>query len=242
VLSREQQLSALGALAAATAHELGTPLATIHLAAKELQRSVKPGEPLREDVELIVEQAERCRAILKQISQRRHMTDAAMARTPLPSLIEEAAEPHSGGGIHVQCSCSPLAGGEGQDKAPVVARKPEIIHALGAFIENAVSFAAKEVSVNARWSDDEIRIYITDDGPGFAPTVLAKLGEPYFSERSIEQRGGGMGLGFFIAVTLLERTGARVTPYNRQLPAKGAVIRVVWPRQALEAGPGWIEG
>jgi two-component system, sensor histidine kinase RegB len=243
VLSREQQLSALGALAAATAHELGTPLATIHLTAKELQRSIKPGQPAREDVELIVEQADRCRAILKQISQRRHMTDAAMSRTPLPSLIEEASEPHKASGIHIQCSCSPLAGsGESLEKAPVVIRKPEIIHALGAFVENAASFASKEVSVNARWSSDEVRIYITDDGPGFAPSVLAKLGEPYFSERSIEQRGGGMGLGFFIAVTLLERTGARVTPYNRQLPAKGAVIRIVWPRKIIEAPPGWIEG
>lgn len=243
VLSREQQLSALGALAAATAHELGTPLATIHLAAKELGRTVKPGEPAREDVDLIIEQAERSRSILKQISQRRHMTDAAMARATLPSLIEEAAEPHSGSGIHVQCSSSPLiAQAGGENRPPEVIRKPEIIHALGAFIENAVSFATKEVSVNARWSDEEIRIYITDDGPGFAPTVLAKLGEPYFSERSIEQRGGGMGLGFFIAVTLLERTGARVTPYNRQLPAKGAVVRIVWPRGALEAQPGWIAG
>jgi two-component system sensor histidine kinase RegB len=242
VLSREQQLSALGALAAATAHELGTPLATIHLAAKELGRTVKPGQPAREDVDLIIEQAERCRAILKQISQRRHMTDAALSRTPLPSLIEEAAELHRTPGIHVQCSCSPLAGAEGEDRAPVVMRKPEIIHALGAFIENAVSFASKEVSVNARWSKDEIRVYVTDDGPGFAPTVLAKLGEPYFSERSIEQRGGGMGLGFFIACTLLERTGARVTPYNRQLPARGAVVRIVWPRKSLEAPPGWLEG
>jgi two-component system, sensor histidine kinase RegB len=243
VLSREQQLSALGALAAATAHELGTPLATIHLAAKELGRTVKPGQPAREDVELIIEQAERCRAILKQISQRRHMTDAALSRTPLPSLIEEASEPHRASGIHVQCSCSPLIGqGEGADRAPVVVRKPEMIHALGAFIENAVSFASKEVSVNARWSEDEIRIYITDDGPGFAPTVLSKLGEPYFSERSVEQRGGGMGLGFFIACTLLERTGARITPYNRQLPARGAVIRIVWPRKMIEAPPGWIEG
>jgi len=242
VLSREQQLSALGALAAATAHELGTPLATIHLAAKELARSTKKDSPSREDVDLIVEQAERCRVILKQISQRRHMTDAAMSRTPLPSLIEEAAEPHAGGGIHVQCSCSPLDGGEGDDRAPVVTRKPEIIHALGAFIENSASFASKEVSVNARWSDQEIRVYVTDDGPGFAPSVLAKLGEPYFSERTVEQRGGGMGLGFFIACTLLERTGARVTPYNRQLPAKGAVVRIVWPRKSLEAPPGWIEG
>ncbi|MEQ1610088.1 MAG: ActS/PrrB/RegB family redox-sensitive histidine kinase [Hyphomonadaceae bacterium] len=242
VLAREQQLSALGALAAATAHELGTPLATIHIAAKELGRSVKPGHPAREDVELIIEQSERCRAILKQISQRRHMTDAAMARATLPGLIEEAAEPHNGSGIHVQCSCSPLAGGGGGDKPPDVIRKPEIIHALGAFVENAVSFATKGVSVNARWSDEEVRIYVTDDGPGFAPSVLAKLGEPYFSERRIEQRGGGMGLGFFIACTLLERTGARVTPYNRQLPAKGAVVRIVWPRAAIEAPEGWIGG
>jgi len=242
VLAREQQLSALGALAAATAHELGTPLATIHIAAKELGRTVKPGHPAREDVELIIEQSERCRMILKQISQRRHMTDAAMARATLPGLIEEAAEPHQGSGIHVQCSCSPLAGsGAGAEKAPDVTRKPEIIHALGAFVENAVSFASKEVSVNARWSDEEVRIYITDDGPGFAPSVLAKLGEPYFSERRIEQRGGGMGLGFFIACTLLERTGARVTPYNRQLPAKGAVVRIVWPRAAVEAPDGWVE-
>ena len=242
VLAREQQLSALGALAAATAHELGTPLATIHLAARELGRSVKPGHPAREDVELIIDQAERCRTILKQISQRRHMTDAAMARATLPGLIEEAAEPHRAGGIHIQCSSSPLAGGSGEERAPDVLRKPEIIHALGAFIENAASFAAREVSVNARWSADEVRIYITDDGPGFAPSVLAKLGEPYFSERRIEQRGGGMGLGFFIACTLLERSGARVTPYNRQFPAKGAVVRIAWPRKAIEAPEGWIEG
>jgi two-component system, sensor histidine kinase RegB len=242
VLAREQQLSALGALAAATAHELGTPLATIHLAAKEAGRTVKKDHPAREDVELIIEQSERCRMILKQISQRRHMTDAAMARATLPGLIDEATEPHRGAGIHVQCSCSPLDGSIGADKPPEVIRKPEIIHALGAFVENAVSFATKEVSVNARWSNDEVRIYITDDGAGFAPSVLAKLGEPYFSERRIEQRGGGMGLGFFIACTLLERTGARVTPYNRQLPAKGAVVRIVWPRAAIEAPAGWIEG
>jgi two-component system, sensor histidine kinase RegB len=242
VLAREQQLSALGALAAATAHELGTPLATIHLAARELGRSVKPGHPAREDVELIIEQAERCRTILRQISERRHMSDAAMARATLPLLIEEAAEPHQGSGIRVQCSCSPLAGGAGEgNRPPDVIRKPEIIHALGAFIENAVSFAAKEVSVNARWSDEEVRIYVTDDGPGFASSVLAKLGEPYFSERRIEQRGGGMGLGFFIACTLLDRTGAHVTPYNRQFPARGAVIRIVWPRAAIEAPDGWAE-
>ncbi len=187
----EQQLSALGALAAATAHELGTPLATIHLTAKELQRMIKPGQPAREDVELIVEQADRCRAILKQISQRRRMTDAAMSRTPLPSSSRKRPSRTRPSGIHIQCSCSPARRVRRERGAgPIVVRKPEIIHALGAFVENAASFATKEVSVNARWSKDEVRIYVTDDGPGFAPSVLAKLGEPYFSERSIEQRGG----------------------------------------------------
>lgn len=242
VLAREQQLSALGALAAATAHELGTPMATIHLAARELARTVKPDHPGREDVALIIDQSDRCRAILRQISARRQATDAAMSRAALPSLIEEAAEPHSSAGVRVQCSCSPLSSAGGDpNRPPVVVRRPEIIHALGAFIENAVSFATKDVTVNARWSETEVRVYITDDGPGFAPSVLAKLGEPYFSDRSVEQRGGGLGLGFFIACTLLERTGARVTPYNRQSPAKGAVVRIVWPREAIEAPPGWIE-
>ncbi len=242
VLSREQQLSALGALSAATAHELGTPLATVHLAAKELARTMKPDHPAFEDVTLIVDQTERCRAILKQLSQRRQATEAAMSRTPLPSLIEEAAEPHMGVGPTIRCSCSPLSSASDDDnRAPIVIRKPEIIHALGAFIENAASFASRQVSVNARWSDDEIRIYVTDDGPGFAVSVLAKLGEPYFSERKVEQRGGGLGLGFFIACTLLERTGAEITPYNREPPTRGAVVRIVWPRTALEAPSGWEE-
>lgn len=242
VLSREQKLSALGALAAATAHELGTPLATMHIAAKELARSIKKDNPAREDVDLIIEQSERCRAILKQLAKRPDPSDPAHARTPLNALIEEACEAHMGMGRHIRCASSPLStAGEGQDQAPTIIRKPEIIHALGAFIENAASFATSEVTVNARWSAEEVRVYVTDDGPGFAQSVLAKLGEPYFSERKIEQRGGGLGLGFFIACTLLERTGARVTPYNRQPPAKGAVVRIIWPRAAIEAPPGWNE-
>lgn len=240
VLSREQQLSALGALSAATAHELGTPLATVHLAAKELSRSFPADHPAREDIDLIVDQSERCRTILKQLSESRQDTDAAMSRTPLPSLLEEASEPHSNMGVRVRCTVSPLSNAAADDqRSPVVMRKPEIIHALGAFIENAVSFASEEVSVNGRWSGEEIRIYVTDDGPGFAVSVLAKLGEPYFTERKVEQRGGGLGLGFFIACTLLERTGAIVTPYNRQAPARGAVVRIVWPREVFEAPPGW---
>ncbi|MBI1340711.1 ActS/PrrB/RegB family redox-sensitive histidine kinase [bacterium] len=240
VLAREQRLSALGALAAATAHELGTPLATIHLAAKDLGKSVPKDHPAHDDIALIIEQSERCRAILRQLSERREAADAAYARMTVSALIEEASEPHRDMGRELVFTSSPLSTATDRDeRAPIIVRRPEIIHALGAFVENSTSFAASRVEVSARWSESEVRIYVSDDGPGFAPSVLAKLGEPYFSERSIEQRGGGLGLGFFIAVTLLERTGARVSPYNKPAPERGAVVRISWPRHMVEAGPGW---
>lgn len=240
VLSKEQRLSALGALAAATAHELGTPLATIHLVAKELARGTPKDHPTYEDVALIAEQAERCRGILGQISNRREATDAAHAKMPVTSLLEEVSDPHSNLGIRISLSSSALPDAEdASDRPPEVRRRPEILHALGAFVENAVSFAEEEVQVMARWSDDELHIYVSDDGPGFSPSVLPKLGEPYLSQRGPNQRGGGMGLGFFIARTLLERTGARVTPYNRKTPDRGAVVRIVWKLNAIRAKPGW---
>jgi len=225
VLAREQQLSALGALAAATAHELGTPLATIHLAARELGRSVKPGHPAREDVELIIDQAERCRTILKQISQRRHMTDAAMARATLPGLIEEAAEPHLAGGIHIQCSSSPLAGGSGE-RAPDVMRKPEIIHALGAFIENArraLPLGKSCGSMRGGRGGGAHRTS-TDDGPGSAPSVLARAGASRIlgaPDRAAGRRDGPWPLHRLHPSGAQRR--ARDARYNRPAsPAKGA--------------------
>ncbi|MEM6626971.1 MAG: ActS/PrrB/RegB family redox-sensitive histidine kinase [Pseudomonadota bacterium] len=235
VLAREQRLSALGALAAATAHELGTPLATIHLVARELARGVKPGDPLHEDVTLIAEQAERCRNILGQISQQGEADDIIHARMPITALIDEVSSPHNGRGVTIDLTSAPLSDApDAERRPPVVWRSPEVLHALGAFVENAVSFAEKTVFVAARWSDDEIRLYVSDDGPGFSASVLPKLGEPYLSDRREDQAGGGMGLGFFIARTLLERTGARITPYNRSAPDHGAVIRISWPREAIE--------
>ncbi|MEM8921612.1 MAG: ATP-binding protein, partial [Pseudomonadota bacterium] len=235
VLAREQRLSALGALAAATAHELGTPLATIHLVARELARGVKPGDPLHEDVTLIAEQAERCRNILGQISQQGEADDIIHARMPITALIDEVSSPHNGRSVTIDLTSAPLSNApDAERRPPVVWRSPEVLHALGAFVENAVSFAEKTVFVAARWSDDEIRLYVSDDGPGFSASVLPKLGEPYLSDRREDQAGGGMGLGFFIARTLLERTGARITPYNRSAPDHGAVIRISWPREAIE--------
>ena len=233
VMSREQRLSALGAMSAMTAHELGTPLATIHLVAKELQTLLPEDSPHIEDATLLAEQAERCRDILQQLGRAREASDIVHARMPMSALVEEAAAPHKGLGVEVRVTYE--AGEGGEARVPTIRRSPEILHALGAFIENAVSFADSEVRVVANWTDQQFIVTIRDDGPGFAAEVMPKLGDPYVSQRGEDQLGGGdMGLGFFIAKTLIERTGGRVATRNRAAPRHGAIVQAVWPRADLQ--------
>lgn len=233
VMAKEQRLSALGAMSAMTAHELGTPLATIHLVSKELARELESDSQHAEDVNLIAEQAERCRGILDTIRQTRHASDIVHAQLPLSSLVEEAAGPHRGLGVDIHLEIEPADGDRVKDLT--IARSPEILHALGAFIENAVSFAHTEVHVTAAWTANQIIVTISDDGPGFADDIVPKLGEPYVSQRGEDQTGGGdMGLGFFIAKTLIERSSGRIATRNRTAPRTGAIVQAVWPRDALE--------
>ena len=227
VLAREQTLSALGGLAAAAAHGLGTPLATILLVAKEMAREAAPGDPRAEDLLLLVSQSERCRAIIAQLSARGAETDLLLSRAPIKSLLEEIAAPHRGLGAEIAID----AAGEG---AIEVRRLPEIVHALGAIVENAVGFAHARVAIEARWNAREVEIAVRDDGPGFAPGVLSRLGEPYLTERDAGA-AGGLGLGFFIAKTLLERTGAKLSVKNAAPPSQGAVVAARWARAAIEA-------
>ncbi|WP_084399230.1 ActS/PrrB/RegB family redox-sensitive histidine kinase [Henriciella aquimarina] len=234
VMAREQKLSALGAMSAMTAHELGTPLATIHLAAKELANEFDEADPRHDDVKLIAGQAERCRDILGKLSRAREAEDIVHANMPLSALVEEAAAPFKGLGVALNVTYSP--GEKGEPRVPLIQRSPEILHALGAFIENAVSFADSQVRAVASWTDRQFMVTISDDGPGFAAEVMPKLGEPYVSQRSEAHLGGGdMGLGFFIAKTLIERTGGRIATRNRTPPRHGAIVQAVWPRTALES-------
>lgn len=228
VLAREQTLSALGGLAAAAAHELGTPLATIHLVAKELAREAPPGDPRIEDFQLLASQSERCRAILAQLSANREQGDVMIQRAPVRALLEEAASPHEGLGAEIVIT----AKGDGPLE---IRRMPEIVHALGGFIENAVGFARARVDLEASWTADELSILIRDDGPGFSPAILGRIGEPYLTERDHEGMAGGLGLGFFISKTLLERTGAKLEVRNRRAPSQGALVKAVWPRASIEA-------
>ncbi|MEJ0022350.1 MAG: ActS/PrrB/RegB family redox-sensitive histidine kinase [Alphaproteobacteria bacterium] len=235
VLAREQKLSALGGLAAAAAHELGTPLATIHLVAKEMGREIKPDSLLHEDVQLLISQSERCREILRQLSSRGDRGDAVHERLPLSALLEEAAEAHmANANVEVALTTEPMPGAENVPP-PDIRRLPEIIHGVHNLIENAVSFAATRVDVIGRWNGALVDIIVRDDGPGFPPALLNRLGEPYVSARGPDSRGGGLGLGYFIAKTLLERTGARVEHRNRTPPRRGALVRGEWARSAIEA-------
>ncbi len=234
VLAREQRLSELGALSAMTAHQLGTPLATIHLAAKEISRGILSEEETKEDIQIIAEQAERCREILHNLSQSRDTHDEIHAKMTLLAILEEASSPHKGLGVEIDISVDSSL--TDQSSSPEIARRPEVLHALGAFIENAVSFAESSVQVSARWNENSVAFKIIDDGPGFAFEILGKLGEPYVSQRSDAQKGGSdLGLGFFIAKTLIERTGGTVSTDNLAAPRHGAVIEATWPRANLES-------
>lgn len=232
VLAREQKLSALGTLAAAAAHELGTPLATIAIVAREMARSATTDEG-REDAELMIAQAVRCREILARLTATPESADDPVhERLSLERLLQEVIEPHGQGPVRVEAV---VTGGPGA--APDVRRLPEIIHAMTSLVENATDFARSEVLITARFDSRHISIEVRDDGLGFTPDVLAKLGEPYVTSRPSAEgsRSGhmGMGLGFFIAKTLLERTGASVDFRNEK--RGGAVVLARWPRPALEA-------
>jgi two-component system sensor histidine kinase RegB len=232
VLQREQHLSALDGLAAAAAHELGTPLATIALVANELARELAPGDPRSEDIQLIRAQSQRCREILSKITSLSSAPEEHFGRMTLSHIIEDVAAPHRDFGIAISVEL------QGEGAEPAAARNPGLAYGLGNLIDNAVDFAETQVEVSAGWTEQAVRVAIADDGPGFAPEVLDRLGEPYVTTRRFNAQPsdehGGLGLGFFIAKTLLERSGATLQLSNRKLPAKGAVVTVEWPREEFE--------
>ncbi len=241
-LDREQRLSALGSLAAAAAHELGSPLGTIALVAKELARDLPPGSPLEDDVELLISQSARCRDILAELGARPEADGGTpYSRMSLPALVEIAAAPHRSGRVGLVLDAGPAPGPHGA-AAPEVARSPGILHGLGNLIQNAVQYAHGEVRVAVAWDDARVTIGIQDDGPGFDPGLLDHLGEPYLSGRSAGRAGDAegdgehMGLGVFIAQNLLERSGATLRFGNR--PGGGAEVVATWRRADLEAPAG----
>jgi two-component system sensor histidine kinase RegB len=240
VLAREQRLHALDGLAAAAAHELGTPLGTIVLVSKELERDLPADSPFAEDIALLRTQAARCREILQKLTRRPTDQDPHHASLPVTQLLQEAAEPYRTAPNRITINSGPAQGLQGAGRyEPVGERRPGVIFGLGNIIENAVDFARERVDVDAAWTEREIIVTITDDGPGFPPEIMDTLGEPYVTTRPARDgrpgsEASGLGLGFFIAKTLLERSGAVVTLANREAPASGAIVRLVWLRSEFQ--------
>ncbi len=223
-LAREQQLSALGGQAAAAAHLLGSPLGTINVIAKELVRELPPDSPLLEEAEELLGQAQRCREILQSLGRRRSPDEhRPFTQAPLSTLLEGIAADFGRPGVVVDVAVEP----DDDTPEPSLELAPEMRHALANLIDNAIQFAESEVLISIRLDRPGVEVLIEDDGPGFAPEVLDWLGEPYISSRSGK---GGLGLGVFIAITLLARAGASLHFENR---AKGARVRITWPPQAL---------
>ncbi|MEE9315324.1 MAG: ActS/PrrB/RegB family redox-sensitive histidine kinase [Rhizobiaceae bacterium] len=234
VLQQEQHLSAFDGLAAAAAHELGTPLATIALVSKEMQHALPKDSEMAEDAALLRSQAERCRTILQKLSSLANDKDSIVQEQPLTTLLEEEIEPLRSFGITIDVHINgDLA------TTPQIRRTSAIHYGLGNLIDNAVDFAKTNVVVSIIWDDEFVRLEISDDGDGFPVAILNRIGEPFISSRRARKDGQqrGMGLGMFIAKTLLERSGAELTFSNgTKLPLhnKGAFISIVWDRERLE--------
>lgn len=242
VLAREERLAALGGLAAAAAHELGTPLATIQLTAKEMADDLRGNGVLEDDARLLVSQAQRCRDILGRLSNRGEEGDQVMDRIAVELMLKEAAAPFLDSPAGPAVIFEMKGGGE-DEAAPVLRRRPEIIFGVRNIIENAVFHARSKVLVASDWDKDAFIVEVHDDGPGFSADILGRLGEPYLGARMRARAGaartGGLGLGFFIAKTLLERTGAAISFDNRtwehDRASSGAWVAVRWPRAAIFA-------
>jgi two-component system sensor histidine kinase RegB len=240
-LAREQKLTDLGGVVAAAAHEMGTPLATIKLTSAELYDELSDRPDLAEDAALIRDQADRCRDILRAMG-RSGKRDSYVTQAPLASVVREAAEPHMARGKSIFVA---LAEGRTEAGQPMIDRRPEIIHGLRNLVQNAVDFAAAAVWIEIDWTAGEIRVRISDDGPGYPANLLGRLGDPFLNRREpldlVRPEYQGMGLGLFIAKTLLQRTGAEIEFLNGasdgKTAARGAIVTVGWPRSAIAAKP-----
>ncbi len=241
-LDRAQRLSDLDGVVAAAAHEMGTPLATIKLVSAEMIEELEDRpdlDHLLEDARLLRDQADRCRDILRSMGQEAKR-DSYLDRAPFEAVLREAAEPHLGRGKTVEIHLA-------EGRQPELPRRPEIVHGLRNLVQNAVDFSRARVEVRLDWTAERLSVRIRDDGPGFPPGVLERIGDPFMRGRSTGARAlapddeaprpgyEGMGLGLFIAKTLLERTGARLTFANDQ--GGGAVVVVAWPRHVLAVPP-----
>ena len=223
VISKEYELESLGGLAAAAAHSLGTPLATISVVAKELKKEIGDDKEISKDIDLLISQTKRCSEILKQISKKQIKEDIFLNSIKFEDLLEEiisSFKETSSKDINLIV--------ENDNNKIAIQRTPEIIYGLRNFIGNAVKFSKSQVNINLRSDQKIIEITINDDGPGIPEDLIQKMGEPYIKSKSKElSDNSGLGLGTFLGKTLLERQGAKLI-FKRNSKLGGALVVLSW--------------
>jgi two-component system, sensor histidine kinase RegB len=228
VIAKEYELESLGGQAAAAAHSLGTPLATISVVAKELKKEIGDDKEISKDIDLLISQTKRCSEILKKISKKQIEEDNFLSLIKFEDLIEEiinSFKETSSKQINLNI--------ENDENKIDIHRTPEIIYGLRNFIGNAVKFSKSKVNIFLKSDKKLIEIKINDDGPGIPEDIIKKIGEPYIKSKSKELiLNAGLGLGSFLGKTLLERKNAKLL-FKRNSELGGALVLISWSPKDL---------
>ena len=228
IFLREQELKSLGGLAAAAAHELGTPLNTISLVAKELKKELGSNKKFNQDLDLLISQSQRCGEILKQISRNPHTekVDKFLDKASFKIIVHEIID-----SFKDLSKKKIIINEEEYKKDYLITKKIEIIYSLKNIIDNALKFSSNKIMISLVSNEDELRIKVEDDGVGFSNQILGFLGDPYIKSKSLDNSSEGLGLGIFIAKIFLERLSAVINFYN--LENKGAGVDIFWKKKDL---------
>jgi len=229
VISKEYELESLGGQAAAAAHSLGTPLATISVVAKELKKEIGDNKEYSKDIDLLISQIKRCSEILKKISKKQIENDQFISTVKIEDLLDEIINSFK------ETSSKEITLISEKDENKIdIQRTPEIIYGLRNFIGNAVKFSKSKVKIYLKSDEKNISVIVTDDGPGFPDDVIDILGEPYIKSKSKEvNENSGLGLGTFLGKTLLEKKGANLV-FLKGNKLGGATVVIGWETKNLK--------
>ena len=222
ILAKERELESIGLYAAAAVHSLGTPLSTITVIAKELKKEIMKNPKYSKDIDLLLSQAKRCSEILKKISQAQIEDDKFVSEVTMQNLLIEITK-----SFEKISEKKIILNLDKAKKEILMDRSIEITYGIRNFIGNAVKFSKNKVEVSLDTSSRQVKISVSDDGPGFPDDVSKRIGQPYIATRSENLSSkAGLGLGTFIGKTLLERKKASLNFSN--LKKEGALVTIVW--------------
>jgi len=230
ILAKEHELESIGLQAAAAAHSLGTPLSTITVVARELEKEIGKNSKYKKDIDLLLSQTKRCSEILRNLSKDKLQEDDFLSNTKIEELLSEIIRSFT---VISEKKLSLIT--EKNMLNPQIERTLEITYGLRNFIGNAVKYSDSLVDISVESNNKITEVKVCDDGPGFSEDILEVLGEPYIrSKNKIINSKSGLGLGTFIGKTLLERMKATVK-FEKCPKTNGAMVIVKWQTKDLLA-------